>query len=223
MNDEIEDFLQLINHWRGAYKWAVVSYVALKYPDSDNLKLIAGRVSLEETLCKENIEMLTIDFESANLIAGREVIQIDGDLDEVLSGLGEGKLTGTKGVIKMTLEGEGADVSPTFLPYYPYSVSEGLRQPTLHIRGARKWDVIQNIDQLNWELKAADKPYDSLDELLGSLGLPTAVRSDVTELEVVANSPVVIHADSIIDSGKALLKCVVAEGLDVEKLKLGIK
>lgn len=221
MNDEIESFRALVNQWGYAYKWAVVSYVALKCPNSEKLTIIAGRIGLEVTLYLKDIEALPVDFESASLIAGREIIQINGKLTEVLSGLDKGKLNATKIVAEMTLEGD--NFSTSFLPYYPYSILEGPRQATLHIRGVNKRDVIQNIDQLNWELKAADKPYENLDELLGSLGLPTAARMDSTALEIVANSIALIHVDSIIESGKALLKCVVAEGLHIEKLKLGYK
>ncbi len=221
VNDEINNFRTLVNQWGYAYKWAVVSYVALRYSGSNKLTLLAGRIDLESTLLNaEDIKSLPVEFESDNVVAGREVMQINGKLDQVLSGLDEGKLVVTKGMADIALK-RGDSFSANFLPYPPYSVSKGLHQPALHIRGARKWDVIPNIDQLNWELKAAEKPYKSLDELLDSLELPTAARADCTTLEVAANSFTAIHADSKIDSGKVLLKLVVAENVHTEKLRFG--
>jgi len=59
--------------------------------------------------------------------------------------------------------------------------------------------------QLDWELKAADAPFDNLDELLIHCGLPTLTQmGDSTALEVVARSPGMIGVASIIKDGDAI-------------------
>src|SRR5207245_10529498 len=46
---------------------------------------------------------------------------------------------------------------------------------------------------------------------------------DCTSIEIVARSPIEISGDSHIENGEAYVKCRMADGLDIKKLKLGYK
>lgn len=113
-----------------------------------------------------------------------------------------------------------------FSPIYHPAIKDGPRLPALIIQGGSKHDLLlaQKRGLLDWELKGADQPFDSLDELLGFLGLPSLAQiGDQTTLEIAMRSPAMISDTSGIVKGKAIIKCRVAATLDPKKIKLGIK
>ena len=76
----------------------------------------------------------------------------------------------------------------------------------------------------DWDLKAADQPFDSLDELFTHLGIPTSQQAgDSAALEIIGSSPVLIADNSKITAGSAQVKCRVAETADIGKIKFGYK
>src|SRR4030067_1642354 len=67
-------------------------------------------------------------------------------------------------------------------------------------------------------------PFDSLDDLLGHLGLPGLLQmGDMTTLELAARSPGAILDTSIIEAGQASVKCQVASNINQKKIKVGYK
>src|SRR5713226_3376990 len=82
--------------------------------------------------------------------------------------------------------------------------------------------MVTNSALLDWDLRAADAPFDSLDELLGHLGLPTSAQSgDMTTLEVIAKAPALIGTGSVVGRGEAVVECRAARALNVWRLRLG--
>ncbi len=78
-----------------------------------------------------------------------------------------------------------------------------------------------NFPPLDSQLKVGDVPFDTLDELLVHCGLPAFTQADQTFLEIVAPSPGVIDAGSIIENDEAVIIIQIGKNLDVNKFKIG--
>jgi hypothetical protein len=166
-------------------------------------------------------------FETEHVIATQWVTGAAGsDFDAIIERARVGELMATDGVLSLAID-QNARLSTNFSPIYHPLISEGPRLPSLLIRGAQRHGLFMEVGnpvELDWELKAADLPFDTLDELLLQYNLPLLGQmGDSTTLEVVARTPAVIGANSAIHSGKAMIKCPIARGLVPEKLRIGYR
>ena len=219
---DFSKFEALLEQWNGAYQCAVSSYVGLK--GAQGSRLLFGRVLLEPS--RTGISDTTFNFETEHVIAARFVT--GAGPSEVASFLAKAKNGEIPCVGGATLALErNADLSTYFAPIHHPFISEGPRLPSLLIRGMSKHNLLTTTGdprQLDWELKAADAPFDNLDELLIHCGLPTLTQmGDSTALEVVARSPGMIGVASIIKDGDAIIECRVADALDIGRLRIGYK
>lgn len=217
------DFESLIAPWEVAYIYATNSYVALRLPEGP--RLLFGRVVLEPT--RTGINERPFRLETEHIIAARFVMDtMDHDVVSLLEKVRAAEVPCTDGSVRLLLE-DGSSFSTYFNPLYHPFVSFGPRQPSIVIRGIAKHKLVSQIAdarQLDWELKAADAPYDGLDELLAHCGLPTLMQmGDSTTLEIVAKSPAWIDTRSTIRGSEAAIECHVAIGLGVDKLRIGYK
>ena len=216
-------FESLIAPWKVAYCCATNSYVALKLPEGP--RLLFGRVVLEPT--RTGINQQTFRFETQHIIAARFVTDTTyHDVDSILEKARAGEMPRKDGSVSLLSEDE-RPLSTYFNPLYHPLVSAGPRLPSLLVRGIARHNLtvkIADASQLDWELKAAETPFDSLDELLVYCGLPTLRQmGDSTTLEVVAKSPAMIDPGSMIAEGEAMLESRVAVPLDVARLRIGYR
>lgn len=220
---DYSEFETLIQSWVDAYQCAVTSYVGLK--TAQGASLLFGRVLFEPS--RVGLGISSFKFETEHVIAARFVADArPSGITSFLSKAKNGKITCIDNVNNLALETDGA-LSTYFSPIHHPLISEGPRLPSLVIRGIRKHDLLvkaTDVRQLDWELKAADTPFDNLDELLIHCGLLTLTQmGDSTTLEVVARSPGMIGVASIITDGNAIIECRVADALDVARLRIGYK
>jgi hypothetical protein len=227
MNSHLEqqfaDFESLLDRWAEGYQSAVVSYVALK--TANGLRLLFGRVLLE--LARYGADATAFSFETEHLTAARYVSVATPDkIRSLLVKARSGQISSADNATTVSFQTD-ASLSIFFSPIRHPFVSEGPRLPSLRISGPSKHGLIASVvdsQVLDWELKAADTPYDNLDELLNQCGLPTQMQmGDSTTLEIVARSPVVIASTSAIAGTNALIECHLAATLAIEKLRLGYK
>lgn len=219
---DFSKFEALLEQWNGAYQCAVSSYVGLK--GAQGSRLLFGRVLLEPS--RTGISDTTFNFETEHVIAARFVTGAGpSEVASFLAKAKNGEIPRVGGV-PLALE-RNADLSTYFAPIHHPFISEGPRLPSLLIRGMSKHNLLTTAGdprQLDWELKAADAPFDNLDELLSHCGLPTLSQmGDATTLEMVARAPAMIGDASVIKDGEASLECRVAQGLDLRKLRIGYK
>ncbi len=227
MNDlnesNFQGFEKLLATWRGAHVCAVHSYVAIK--SAAGPRLLFGRVLLAASW--DGIDKAEFRFETEHILAGRLV---DGcapnDPVGVIARARTGAFQGLDGDIVVGTEPD-RPFHTQFAPIYHPWVSEGARLPGLLIFGTTKSALLQtagDTKHLDWELKAAVTPFESLDDLLGHCGLPMLAQfGDFTTLEIVARAPAVILDDSGIVGDEAVVKCAIAKALDVKKLRLGYR
>ena len=227
MDDERTGFLSLIDNWSAVYDCAVVTYIALRKNNHSEERLICfGRVELHAAPYDSFSDLKAQHFETEHIIAHKEVVSLKGWLHETLeSVLDNGRLNSdTDSECALHTEDNGT-LSYHFRTYHPYSISEGPRIPTLYIRGVGKWNLLNALqlkpEDIDLELKAADTPYDSLDELLVSFGLE---NSESTIITVAAGAPAFILDDStIINSEVVRLRCIMESSLPINDLKIGVR
>lgn len=220
---QFSHFESLLSMWEGAYQCAVISYVGLK--TAQGLRLLFGRVLLEPT--HAGVSDTTFRFETEHLIAARFVSSATPtDIKSFLEKARNGEILTIDGAASLSIQVDG-NLSTSFSPIHHPFVSEGPRLPSLRISGTSRHNLITSVTDsraLDWELKAAEAPFDNLDELLNQCNLPTQMQmGDSTTLEVVAKSPVLISDTSSITGRDAVIECRLATYLDVAKLRLGYK
>jgi hypothetical protein len=218
-----EGFEALLSTWKGAYICSIHSYAAVKSPEGN--RLLFGRILLEPT--REGVNETPFQFETERIIAGRYVkVTTPEIIGEFIANAKAGRMITNKGTIPLDTENSGAG-SAFFAPIYHPLVSDGPRLPSLIVRGTAKHNLLVAAGdnrQFDWEIKAADVPFDSLDELLGHCGLPTLMQmGDSTTLEIVARTPAVVGVNSTINGSEAIIECRVAKALDTGKLRLGYR
>jgi len=209
------NFRALVSAWEDAYVCAVYAYVAVKTPNEP--RLLYGRIVLEPTT--SGVSGTPLKYETEHIVGARFVKAFGGsDLDAIVTNAKVGTLEAGGSTISLASETSG-NVSTYFAPIYHPFISHGPRIPTLLVRGLAKHGLLGmavNSAQLDWELRAADAPFESVDELLGHCGLPMSAQSgDMTTLEVIAKSPALIGTSSVVARGEAVMECRAARGLDV--------
>lgn len=223
-NIDVSEFNKLLSSWKEVYKWKTLSFVAIKTPDGP--KLLIGRILFDSIKPHDS---LLFSFESTHLIAGREITDTTiEDIDTSINNAMEGKLAYSKQTIPLHQK-IGEPLSTAFFPIYHPSVTFGARLPSIIIRGSSKHDLLtahnfRPYEMFEWDLKAADQPFDGLDELFLHLGFPVSRQSgDSTTLEIIATSPALIADDSKITAGSAQINCRLAEVAKIKKVKFGYK
>lgn len=216
-------FESLLSKWKGAYICSIHSYVAVKGPEGN--RLLYGRILLEPT--SDGLNEAPIQFESERIIAGRFGKRTTSDsIAEYIASAKAGQMDTHKGAVSLAKDSSGS-ISAYFAPIFHPLVSDGPRLPSIIVRGTSKHTLLVTEGdnrQLDWEMKAADVPFDSLDELLGHCMLPTLMQmGDSSTLEIVARTPAVVGANSVINGSEAVIECRMAKGLDPEKLRLGYR
>lgn len=208
-----DEFSALISRWQDAYAYAVYSYVGVKMPNGN--RLVCGKISFELAQPVQNEEAFA--FETEHYIAGRFVKALS--VDDVASTITKAK---TGRIHKfdeiISLEATDSQLSSPYLAPVTYPFSSSLR-----ITGISRQELLRavNYPPLDSELKVADVPFDTMDELLISCGLPAFGRSDQTFLELEAPSPGIIEARSIIENDEAVIKIQIGKKLDAAKFKIG--
>ncbi len=217
------EFESLLAKWKVAYICSIHSYVAVK--NSEGTRLLFGRILLEPT--RDGINETPVQIETECIIAGRFVkLTTSESITQFVGNAKGGRIDTDKGPISLVTESEGA-ISAHFAPIYHPLISDGPRLASLIVQGPAKQNLLVTVGdnrQLDWEMKAAEVPFDSLNELLGHCGLPTMMQmGESTTLEIVARTPAVVGLNSVINGTEAVIECRVAKALDAGKLRLGYR
>jgi hypothetical protein len=212
----VEEFSEAISNWKDAYVCAIQSYVGLKTSQGERV-LLYGRTVLEPSMF--GIDQKAFSFETKNVFAGRFLKTLK---------LGEVSILIEKAQVGQMIDGPALRPKKSSDPFNLYSTSD-YHPLVSNLRiGAESRQFLQRQAKypqyLNWEMKSADVPFDTLDDLTGYCGLPAwDVMRDETRLEIVANAPGRIDKRSVITEGNGIIVCRVAKTLDVSKLKIGVR
>ncbi|MDP3348290.1 MAG: hypothetical protein Q8S92_04765 [Hydrogenophaga sp.] len=215
---EIGAFFEAIAGWRAAYKVARLHVLGAR--TADTLELVSARIVLDvgnDTVVKAAVRAGR--FEAHQILLNQQETDVQSLVRALASadgfhmvGLGRLKLPSTDQV--------GIFVAPPTL-LHPEGLSAGNRLAVLSIGGGHIAALVSQ-PAADWLLKAADAPYDSLQELAMDYGLGT-LRGDRALLEVVARTAIEVLAESSVVGTLASVGIFMASSLDRAKAKLGFR
>lgn len=215
---QLAAFFLAISGWRAAYR--VIRLHVLGVRTSDDLELVAARIVLDvgsDTVCK-------VAFRAGRVEAHQVLLdQDETDVQGVARALASAEGVHVAGIGRIKLPSTGQVgiyvAAPTLL--HPEGLSAGSRLAVLSIGGGHIADVLPQPAS-DWLLKAADSPYDSVQELAIDYNVGT-LRGDRALLEVVARTAIEVLAESAVTGNRASVGVWMAGSLDRTKAKLGFR
>lgn len=222
MNQHVQkmtsDFFSAIRPWDSAYTVARLTFIAVRREPF--LEVVAARVHLSSVFREPPKDC----FEAGDVEAGQ--VDITGGVEAVADAIGQiagpnGFELAGKGLLLLRPEdGQNLVVGAPDL-IHSEGVNQGNRLAVLTISGIARQMLVQQ-PQTDWTLKAAARPFDSLNELNIEYGLGAAPVSSTT-LEVVAHATAEVYLLSSVKDGKADLGLWLAKNLDRAKARLGYR
>ncbi len=211
-------YFQAISGWRAAYRVARLHVLGVRTGDA--LELMAARIVLDigdDTACKSAFHAGRV--EAHQVLLNQEETDMQGVARALASA--EGFHVAGIGCIKLpSTEQVGIYVAPPTL-LHPEGLSAGSRLAVLSIGGGHIADVLPQPES-DWQLKAADSPYESVQELAIDYNLG-ALRGDRALLEVVARTAIQVLAESAVAGSRASVGLWMAGSLERTKAKLGFR
>jgi hypothetical protein len=211
-------YFMAIAGWRTAYSVARLHVLGVR--SGETLELVSARIILDiggDTEVKSAFRAGHIEAHQILLDAEETDVQ---DVAQALAsakgfpvaGLGRFRLPSTEQV--------GIYVAPPTL-LHPEGLNSGHRLAVLSIGGGQVSDLLSQ-PSADWLLKAADAPYDSVQELAVDYGLGN-LRSNRALLEVVARTAIQVLAESTVTETEASVGIWMAKSLDIAQAKLGFR
>jgi hypothetical protein len=143
---------------------------------------------------------------------------LGGDAEAVLAKIIAGTLKTAHGNLRL-LPDDGGRCRTHFTPFHHEGLRAQNRLNVLTVNGIRAESLVRQPD-LDWELNAAETPFDSLTDLMLEFRLG-GHTPDTTRIEVIADTVSIIHFGSVLSGTKARIGIRLANGLDRTKASLG--
>ena len=222
MNDfsrqQFSAFFSAISTWRAAYRRARLHFIAAR--QDEQLSIISARIYLDTG----GLDLVKSHFRAGTLEAGQwDIPQMELSVeDATLALIGEAGLF-IEGIGRLKLatdKGSEAFIAPPTM-LHPEGLNSGNRLAVLSIGGANWAEWVRQPDS-DWLLKAADIPYDSVQELCSEYGLGI-LRGNQSLIEVVARTAVEVLARSEVRGTSATLGIWMASSLDRAKARIGFR
>ena len=214
--EQIEKFFSTIEPWIKAYSHIGLSYFAVR--KDGEINLLQARLFLNTAPSA----IFQARIETASVLAGHfNFTELGMKLRDFVERLAEvGEIDTPLGKFKFPLE-KDKEYSAYFDPFHQEGIASGNRLSVLTITGAAKHLFIEQT-KFDWELKAAPKPFDSLDELFSILVLG-GKRENSANIEIVAFQAAAINFNSVISGTDAKPSVSLAKPLDVNKCQIGYR
>ena len=215
---QLNAYFEAIAGWCAAYKVARLHVLGVR--TGEVLQLVSARIVLDvgrDTECKAPFHAGCV--EAHQIILNQQESDVQGVARALASA--DGFHVGGIGCIKLpSTDQVGIYVAtPTLL--HPEGLSAGNRLAVLSIGGGDIAGLFPQPES-DWLLKAADAPYDSVQELAVDYGLG-GLRSDRALLEVVARTAIEVLAESAVTGTRASVGIWMASSLDRTQAKLGFR
>lgn len=211
----IEDFFAGISRWETAYAHASLSYFAVEH--DGRFVLAQARIFLRITPATAP----TTHFETGSMRVGhftlKELVVTPRELVNQIVG---GSLSTPHGALHFPPDHAG-HYSAAYMPFHYEGQKNGNRIDVLTIAGAQGLPFISQ-PQCDWQLKAASRPYDSLNELLFEY-LLGAYAGGPALVEVVASPPCEIDLSVRAHGTQAAPAILLAGNLVPDKCRLAFR
>jgi hypothetical protein len=209
----VANFLQTIEPLLPGYNASTLNILALR--TSDTWTLLKAQMLLASTPTPESRT-----FQSEHILAAVfPVATLGMDIPTIIRKLAAGSIELPIGelILPRTM---GIGHLATFSSFEPEGLRQQRRVNALHLLGDAYDSSVDRLS-LDWEVKAAQTPYDGLDELssefrIGPLGNSASV-------DILATNAAEIMFDSIIEEETAKVGVYLAEGLDIADASVGYR
>lgn len=213
----LRNFLYAVEPWESGYEHNSFAYVAKR--QSDRFVIAQGAIWLNSTESKTPFRA----FETENICAEHFKLTDGGrDFRGYMEDLCEGKIVTPRGERFFPNDASTGWHRPFFMPLHPSALQSQSRVNVLQIKGDRQ--ILENgPSMLDWELRASDTPYDTVQELLTDYGLG-GLFTDAITIEVIAMAIMGFDGDtSKIDGETATITVRLANTLDVRNASVGFR
>jgi hypothetical protein len=214
--EHVDRFFRDIASWESAYTSSGFSYLAVK--QGADWTIVHARVFLR-------VEQLTVSrtpFLSNRVAAGHVDIPFaPGGFRQLVDTLASGASIDLPfGRAALPKDASG-NIGAFYVPLHPEGLTTFNRLPVLTLRGASRHGqfVLPDVD---WEVRAAPEPYESLAELSYSYSLG-GYSGDATAVEIVAQAVALVAHDSKVSGTVAMPSILLARTLDPLKCRIGYK
>jgi hypothetical protein len=220
--DAAERLLEDIRPWLGAYKRVDVSFCARRCDDGNHI--VVARVNLR--VAEDEAFALEQPFlQTDRLLFTRSILPITADRLEtvVRDVVNEGRLPHP---VELRLSKEQEELHRTYYRYRHPMLPPGARVPTVVVTtdGRSVLLPIGELEDFDWELRAATPPYTGMGEALEEFDLPKLQQSDdYCQLVLTAESPAIIAPSSEIRDGILHLSCAVSNEIDKSSVRIGLR
>jgi hypothetical protein len=214
---EIDKFLSSISLWSPAYSAATFSYIAIK--GNELSSLVYGRLFL----IPKYVKALPQRFESKNILANTFLISDLGiTFQEFITQILDSKLVKTPdGELIFSIAQDGK-LSAYFNEFHMDGINSGKRVSYLRLSGENRHTFLRQ-PEIDWELKGAAIPFDSIVDLMTEYSLLGCDTSDAVNIEIISNSIVEIDINSKVVGDTAEPAVFLANSLDQNKCSIGYR
>ena len=214
---QIKQFFDSIAFWREVYVRTRLHYLAKR--NGDVLTVIKARISLDWV----DREIVTTRFQSADVEAWQCDLDPGRSVEKILADLihADGFLLSHGARLKISSEPNNPPFFAPPIHFHPEGLNTGNRIAVLTATGT-SWMQLLPQPQTDWQLRAADRPFDSIQELSAAFGLG-AVQGDRSIFEVVAKTVIEVLAKSAATDTVATVGLWMAKSLDRTKARIGYR
>jgi hypothetical protein len=199
-------------HLKKAFGNAGFSYLAVRL--GEDFVLLRARLFLNLTPSAVPLP----HFRSPSVRAGHyKLAELGLDVQGLIERLCVGLLNTPDGELRFP----GGNYTASFVPFHPDALQNQVRHNVLTIMGEQA-ETIRQPD-IDWEIKAASRPYEGLQELANELGLgPLTERSVYVEI-FAPNISAIDTKMSKVAGTNADIQVVLAKGLNTGLVTLGYR
>ena len=220
-----ERFTGLIANWGSAYRRLLLVYVAYKH--ANEWRLSYGGAAFQTDPMPQGV-VTDLRVHTPNFKAGRRWLDCAKvDVKSLVATL-------LRGAIEV--EGEEiaiGDTNPSTSTYHlhpdspPGLPKQNVRTPTMvvsHNKGGNFNNEL-DVEEIENNLRCGDQPYDGLDDLFGTLGVPADVRStNIRRVEVYFHLPVILALPgSHITDSIAHMRLLVSPNASTSDVTIGLR
>lgn len=214
--EDIQRFLSTISPWETAYTDEGLSFLAIR--KDGVLNLLRGRLFLHTA----PPTIPRTQFQTSRVLAGYfPLSELGQSYRDTISQLAAtGRITTPAGELALPVDDRNK-LTALFVPFHQEGIRAGNRLPVLTFFGT---DLHSYVPQphIDWELKAAAQPFDTLNELLTEyfLGYSNDQRASI---EVIAVHVAEVVFSSKVDGEEAAPSVYLAKSLDPNKCNIGYR
>ncbi len=215
VKDSVEAFFAAIAPCRAAYTEACLSFAALRV--AEGFSIIQGRLYLAPV----KVNVPTGFVETPHIWAGSfDLGELGKTPSEAIADLLAGRLETPIRPLLFPGNSSG-DHGGYFQDFHPDGLQSQERLPAVTLLGGSLQEALVQ-PQLDWEMKAAEQPHETLQELLYTYKLGN-LRADVATIEVAALRVVNVDLGTRITGNRATLSLRKATQLPREKAAIGYR